>query len=103
MKKRNNTISRFEDDDEEFNPLAYVVNLADLMLVFACGLMVSLMLSWSGGKILPSELKKVIQMKEVTNQSEKIKGQAVQGKGELQKVGEAYKDPNTGKIFIIEK
>ncbi|AIS51714.1 hypothetical protein TKV_c16500 [Thermoanaerobacter kivui] len=99
MKRKTSNLSRLEAESEEFNPMTYVVNLADLMLVFACGLIISLMLNGNPGKIVG----KIVQIKEITNQSENIKGQAIEGKGDLEKLGEAYKDNKTGKIYIITK
>ncbi len=86
--------ARFHDTDED--PRASLVNLVDVMLVFACGLIAALA-AGSNGTV------------KVTKQVEK--GQAIerpaagttgQGSG-YDRVGEVFRDPKTGKLVLIER
>jgi len=56
-------------------------NLADLMLVLACGLMIAIIAFWN------VDLSKVNE---------------IQQNEDYQSMGQAYEDPETGQIFIIQ-
>ncbi|NNG66461.1 hypothetical protein [Caldanaerobacter subterraneus] len=68
------------------------------MLVFATGLVISLMLTgtFPAIKVSTDQLKQIKDYKIIEDRIKK-------GEGTLQKIGEAYKDPVTGKIYIIDK
>ncbi len=60
-----------------------VVNLIDIMLIFACGLMVSIASLWN------IDLQAADQMNKLKNDS-------------YQNIGKVYEDPETHKMYIIK-
>ena len=88
---------------EEFSPMEGVGNMADVMLVFACGLLLALIMSWNvnvseTGKIQDNQQKKY----EVQNIDQQANLE-VNGEDELEEMGTVYKDPKTGKYYVIEE
>jgi hypothetical protein len=86
--------SRFSQDDED--PRASLVNLVDVMLVFACGLLAALS---AGGQTVFKNAQEVIQGKEITTPPT---GSQSVGSG-YESVGQVYRDPKTGKLLLIEE
>jgi hypothetical protein len=89
--------------DDDVNPMEGAVNIVDAMLVFACGLMLSLVVYWNvdlrGGDMTP-----VSQGAEVSGAEalqEQIDGSAEYGSG-FEEVGKVYRDPTTGKLYLAE-
>lgn len=93
-------VSRRKRREDDVDPMSGVANLSDVMLVFACGLMVSLILNWNvdlgKNKV---EMLNPEQMQEVED-PEKITDQADSGQG-YQEKGIVYEDPETGKMYVI--
>lgn len=90
--------------DEEINPLDGVVNIVDAMLVFACGLMLSLVIYWNvdleGNRMVQIEQgSDVTQIKEV---QDNIKKDDKNGES-YERLGTVYKDPATGKLYMLEE
>lgn len=65
------------------NPMESVVNLIDIMLIFACGLMISIVSLWN------------INLK-TPDLSNPTQGDSYQD------MGQVYEDPETGKMYIIK-
>lgn len=89
--------------DEEVSPLEGAVNIVDAMLVFACGLMLALVIRWKVDLAQFGESINVTQGKEVTDDAD-IRSDLVETEGEgqlYQKMGTVYKDPDTGKLFML--
>lgn len=100
---RNNSLRR-KRHEEEINPLDGVVNIVDAMLVFACGLMLSLVIYWNVD-IQGSEMTQVQQGKDVT-QIEKIQEnieKSQQSGNRYEKLGIVYQDPETGKMYMLKE
>ena len=99
---RNSRFRAHNDVGEDVNPSAYIVNLADCMLVLACGVIVSLVAAWNID--LPSTATETVdesQMEEVA--SENIDEEALSGGGNsYSEVGKAYQDPETGTVYIVK-
>ncbi len=93
--------SRFRSHNEvgeDVNPAAYIVNLADCMLVLACGFMVALMAFWnidisSAEKVEEADLEEV--------QPEDAESEIQNGGSSYEQAGTAYRDPKTGKVYIV--
>lgn len=76
-------------------------NLADVMLVLACGLMLALVVNWNVD-IAPRE--------EETARADEIQEMEFAGDGgesldaaEFEKIdGAVYRDPDTGKLYLVE-
>ncbi|MCL6611748.1 MAG: DUF2149 domain-containing protein [Peptococcaceae bacterium] len=97
--------------EEEVDPRVGLLNLIDLMLVFAVGLLVSLVLSWN----LPALFKtSAEERKEMLTRIQKVinveKGRELREPPEIQKgggagyqeVGTVYRDLKTGKLIVVE-
>lgn len=88
---------RFADSDVD--PLGGLANLADLMLVFACGLMVSLAAHHGLFNGQPAKVTRVEKGQVLAAMPAKADG--AQGSG-LQAVGQVYRDANSGKLLLVE-
>lgn len=103
--------SRLRED--EADPLGGVANLLDIMLVFACGLMVALVLSWNLHNIifakvnsqekqrLMQSIQKVIDVEQGKELMEIPQIEKGGGSG-YQEMGTVYRDAKTGKLIMIE-
>jgi hypothetical protein len=89
------------DAEPDADPRVGLVNLADVMLVFACGLMLALVAYWN---LDISEMQEVIQADEVTEVQdvEDITDSAQSGGGFVE-LGKVYQDPMTGKYYMLQK
>lgn len=89
--------------DEESSPLEGAINIVDAMLVFACGLMLALVIRWNVDLAQFGESINVTQGEEVTDDAD-IRSDLMETEGEgqlYQKLGTVYKDPETGKMFML--
>lgn len=97
------TQSLLSDDEyeEDADPRVGLVNLADVMLVFACGLMLALVSYWKLDLPTVTDMN-TAAMQEVADstQAEHIAQKSVSAYEEL---GTAYKDPSTGKVYIMKQ
>ncbi|ACA59254.1 conserved hypothetical protein [Candidatus Desulforudis audaxviator MP104C] len=104
-------LSRAEEND----PMAGLANMLDVMLVFCCGLLVILVLSWNLQSVFFSELtpeekqrllqtiQKVIQVEQARELEEIPEIQATGGGGSgYREMGKVYQDPETGKLIMIQ-
>ena len=91
------------EEIEEIDPMSGIVNLADAMLVFACGLMVALVLNWN---VDISKNKKEVDLsdsKDVTN-SDIFEDENIidsEDESSLEEMGKVYKDPVSGKMYMV--
>lgn len=85
--------ARFDDHDED--PRASLVNLVDVMLVFACGLLAAL----AAGTQAQLETPQVVEKGHEIERPQVSEQQAGQG---YDRVGEVFRDPKTGKLVLIE-
>lgn len=96
--------SEFQSFDREVNPMDSLTNLADVMLVFACGIMLALIINWNvdvGGLQEPVE---VTQGSEVTGITDLGQGEGVLSEnGKYEEMGVVYRDPETGTLYMVEK
>jgi len=84
--------ARFDDSDED--PRASLVNLVDVMLVFACGLMAALAANGKA-QLMPTPIEKGQEIERPAT------GTGLQGQG-YSRVGEVFRDPKTGKLILVE-
>lgn len=75
-------------------------NIGDIMLVFACGLMVALVVAWNVdlGKFTQVQMDQEIQQDDIEQITEQLYGE---GNAFVEK-GTVYQDPVTGKYYLIE-
>ena len=85
--------ARFDDRDED--PRASLVNLVDVMLVFACGLLAALAAGTQ------SQLQKTRPVEKGQQIERPANGVTQNGSG-YDRVGEVFRDPKTGKLVLIE-
>ena len=84
---------------EEGNPMDGLANLADAMLVLACGLMMALMIHWNVDiKWEQVDLSLGAEVTDVENQN---MIQAEQTGDSYQKMGTLYRDPQSGKLYML--
>lgn len=93
-------LRRRRRETEDMDPMAGVANLSDVMLVFACGLMVAIILNWhvdltkSKVEVLDSQ-----QLQEVEDPEKVV--QYAEDAQTYQEMGTIYEDPETGKLYVI--
>ncbi|MEG1584635.1 MAG: DUF2149 domain-containing protein [Anaerovorax sp.] len=101
---RNSSLRGRKNYEEELNPLDGIVNIVDAMLVFACGLMLSLAIYWNvdleGSKMVQvqqgSDVTQIEEIQENLQESE-------EGGDSYERLGTVYKDPVTGKLYMMEE
>lgn len=86
--------SRFDDGDED--PMGPLANLADIMLVFAVGLMVALAASEQNAQS-PVQAQDVSTGREIP---ELPSGTGEAGSG-YESMGQVYRDPDTGRMILV--
>jgi hypothetical protein len=89
----------YYNQEEDVNPNAYLVNLADCMLVLSCGLMVSLVVAWSVQLPSGSEIQQVSDMTEVDNVSN-VTDISQQTGTSYTEIGTVYQDAD-GNLYMI--
>lgn len=88
---------------EEVSPLEGAINIVDAMLVFACGLMLSLVIHWNVDLGQIGERVELDRAREVTRDPD-IQHDLIESRGQgslYEKMGTVYKDPATGRLFML--
>lgn len=78
------------------------INIVDAMLVFACGLMLSLISHWDldiQGSTVTVPIEANQEVTEVDGIRDDMEA-AIAGEGDYQKMGTVYVDPKTGKMYM---
>ncbi len=88
-------------DQEDADPRVGLVNLADVMLVFACGLMLALVTYWNLDVSKMTEAVEAGQMSEVEG-IEDLADQESGGGSSFTELGMVYQDPMTGKMYMLK-
>lgn len=88
---------------EDINPMEGVANLADAMLVLAVGIMLALIMNWNvdigtSETLVGKENAQELEQVEDLNQDQVDDVASDDG---LQEMGKVYKDPKTGKLYMI--
>lgn len=81
--------------ESEGSPMESIANIVDVMLVFACGLLLALVTVWNVdiGLDSPDNLHEV---SDVVNESQNVQ------KDDLVEAGTVYRDPETGNLYFLE-
>ena len=87
---------------EDADPRVGLVNLADVMLVFACGLMLALVSYWNLDISAMTEVVQAENMAEVEG-LEDMQDQLGQGGSSFIELGTVYQDPMTGKMYMMKE
>ena len=94
---------RMKQMTEDFSPMEGVGNMADAMLVFACGLLLALIISWNVDVSETGEITKAPEVKyEVDNIGDSTEQDADVTEN-LKDMGRVYQDPETGKYYVVEE
>ena len=91
-----NTTSPFLES--EGSPMESIANIVDVMLVFACGLLLALVTVWNVdiGLDRPDN-NNMYEVSDVVEESQSV------SKDNLQEAGKVYRDPATGNLYFIEE
>jgi hypothetical protein len=92
---------RFQEDD--VSPMEGAINIVDAMLVFACGLMLSLVIFWNVD-LRTDDMVPVSQgTDELTaDEIESQDGETATNDSNFEEVGKVYRDPVTGNLYLAE-
>ena len=85
---------------EDVNPSAYIVNLADCMLVLACGFMVAMIVHWNIDVARVDQLENE-QLQEVD--PELMPDNVTSGGSYYVEAGKVYQDPVTGQLYLYRE
>ena len=79
-----------------------VANLADVMLVLACGLMLALVINWNVD-ITPGRPEEPPLANEIQAELEftSSDGENLDADADYEELGRVYRDPATGKLYLI--
>ena len=101
--------SRFSDDNDENDPMASLVNLVDIMLVLAVGFLILAISSTGITEIShnPQDQNSESPMQDAINftQGREVPNSIQQGSQSgsgYNKVGSVYKDPETQQLIMVE-
>jgi len=86
--------------EEGPDPMGGVANIADAMLVFACGLMLAIVTFWNIDLPNIQQVIKSNEMKEVSDIEVTEDEMEADGSAYTQK-GMVYEDPETGKLYML--
>jgi hypothetical protein len=97
--------NKFFEEAEEINPMEGAVNIVDAMLVFACGLMLSLVIFWNVD-LRNEDMKPVSVGADASQLSEELQNNMDEENPtgtQYEEVGKVYRDPATGKLYLAEE
>ena len=92
-------------EGEDINPMDGVANLSDVMLVFACGLMLALITYWNVDVSGVTGAINVTVDQEITDSVEGFGSDKQEENSSDDKLyeeyGKVYRDPETGKLYLV--
>lgn len=95
-----------DEPGEDINPIEGVANLVDVMLVFACGLMLALITYWNVD-VAAGGTNTVIDPAPGVEITEDLSGagepEDSPNQESLEEYGTVYRDPDTGKLYVMKK
>jgi Uncharacterized conserved protein len=94
---------RTRKDESGINPMDGLANLADVMLVLACGLMLSLIVHWNvdvGRTEKLVGLNDNTKLTEVKDAEQKKIADFRNGQG-FEEMGTVFRDSATGKLYVV--
>ena len=96
----NGSFRRARRAEEDVDPMSSVANISDAMLVFACGLLIAIVLAWDldMSAITQVELDDSQQIEDVDEMRDMLESG---GSGYIER-GTVYQDPNTGTLYLLE-
>ena len=89
---------------EDVDPMQSVANMADCMLVLACGLMLALVMYWNLD-VSPA-MQEVVEDADLTQLDSNLEDMETamdsEGSG-YEELGVVYRDPQTGKMYMLKQ
>ncbi|MBO4383371.1 MAG: DUF2149 domain-containing protein [Clostridia bacterium] len=82
--------------ESEGSPMESIANIVDVMLVFACGLLLALVTVWNVDIGLDRPEDNMYEVNDVVAEAENVE------KDNLVEAGKVYKDPDTGNLYFVE-
>ena len=83
--------------ESEGSPMESIANIVDVMLVFACGLLLALVTVWNVDIGLDRPDNDMYEVSDVVAGSENV------DKNNLVEAGKVYQDPDTGALYFVEE
>ena len=80
-----------------------VGNMADAMLVFACGLILALIISWNVNLDEFGTITSTDQKKYEIDGMDSANTQQIDADNQLEEMGTVYRDLQTGRYYVIEE
>lgn len=93
---------RVRHRDEDFSPMEGVGNMADAMLVFACGILLALIISWDVDISEQGEIHNTGTRYQVEGIDD-ASSTTIESKDDLEEMGKVFRDPKTGKYYVVEE
>ena len=84
---------------EDVDPMTSMSGIGDVMLVFACGLMIALVTAWSVdlGQFSQVEIGEEVENLQTNNE------ESVDAQGNYIEMGRVYMDAETGQYYLVEE
>ena len=92
-------LNRGRHVEEDVNPMDGVGNMADAMLVLAVGIMMALVMNWNVDLSTVSQVQ--IDSQQEVSDIEDVTDESSRDSSGLTEMGTVYKDPETGKLYMV--
>lgn len=86
---------------DSIDPMSSAANMVDVMLVFACGLMLALITYWNVDVSTKTEVLKQDEVTEIADPEDVTDALTAQDGTAYVDMGKVYMDPTTGKYYMI--
>lgn len=93
----------FDDENEGVDPRVGLVNLADVMLVFACGLMLALVMHWNVNVSNVTEIDGQDMTEIAEEDVSNIADDITKSGSSYNELGKVYQDPTTGQMYLLQQ
>lgn len=90
-------------EQEDVDPRVGLVNLADVMLVFACGLMLALVVHWNVNVSNVTEMDQQDMTEIDQSQVEDMADDMQSAGSSYNELGKVYQDPTTGQMYLLQQ
>ncbi len=95
----NRRLARRSAFAEDYDPMSGLANLVDVILVFACGLMIAIVTFWNVDLSKVSDIIDPSELRELDSFDKAIEDGDISES--LESRGSVYEDPETGKMYVI--
>lgn len=101
MNRKKRRYSNFSfENGEDLDPMSYISNLSDVMMLLAVGIMLALIMHWNvplntAGEAVDTEAQTAVEFSEDDLET------AAELPENMEKTGEVFYDPETGSYYIV--